>query len=61
MLGVPVGYFFDGLDDLSGEVRELSPRQRMCLELARNFAAIADERRQEALCHLARVLAEGKD
>ena len=61
VLGVPVGYFFEGLDGMSGQARDLSPRQRLCLELARNFANITDEHRQEALCHLARVLAESKD
>ena len=55
VLSVPVGYFFDGLD---GEVaRSVSPRERMCLELARNFAQIPNERHQEALSQLARVLA----
>jgi transcriptional regulator with XRE-family HTH domain len=55
VLSVPVNYFFDGLD---GEaVRAVSPRERMCLELARNFAQIPNERYQEALSQLARVLA----
>jgi transcriptional regulator with XRE-family HTH domain len=55
VLSVPVNYFFDGLDDQSG--RSISPRERMCLELARNFALIPNERHQEALSQLARVLA----
>jgi transcriptional regulator with XRE-family HTH domain len=55
VLSVPVSYFFDGLDDHSG--RAISPRERMCLELARNFAQIPNERHQEALSQLARVLA----
>ena len=55
VLSVPVNYFFDGLD---GEAtRSISPRERMCLELARNFAQIPNERHQEALSQLARVLA----
>lgn len=55
VLSVPVNYFFDGID---GEpVRAISPRERMCLELARNFAHIPNERHQEALSQLARVLA----
>ena len=37
--------------------RAVSPRERMCLELARNFAQIPNERHQEALSQLARVLA----
>lgn len=55
VLTVPVGFFFEGLD---GErAAELSPRQRMCLEVARNFAQIGNERHQEALSQLARALA----
>jgi transcriptional regulator with XRE-family HTH domain len=55
VLSVPVNYFFDGLDQESE--RAISPRERMCLELARNFAQIPNERHQEALSQLARVLA----
>jgi transcriptional regulator with XRE-family HTH domain len=55
VLSVPVNYFFDGLEQ-EGE-RAISPRERMCLELARNFAQIPNERHQEALSQLARVLA----
>src|SRR5437667_11516998 len=55
VLSVPVGYFFDGLD-VQG-TRSVSPRERMCLELARNFAQIPNERHQEALTQLARLLA----
>jgi transcriptional regulator with XRE-family HTH domain len=55
VLSVPVGYFFEGLDGQSS--RSISARERMCLELARNFAQIPNERHQEALSQLARVLA----
>jgi transcriptional regulator with XRE-family HTH domain len=55
VLSVPVSYFFDGLKQ-DGD-RAVSPRERMCLELARNFAQIPNERHQEALSQLARVLA----
>jgi transcriptional regulator with XRE-family HTH domain len=55
VLSVPVNYFFDGLEQESE--RTVSPRERMCLELARNFAQIPNERHQEALSQLARVLA----
>lgn len=55
VLTVPVSYFFEGLDSESG--RAVSPRERMCLELARNFAQISNERHQEALSQLARALA----
>jgi transcriptional regulator with XRE-family HTH domain len=55
VLSVPVNYFFDGLD--GNQARAVSARERMCLELARNFAQIPNERYQEALSQLARVLA----
>lgn len=55
VLSVPVNYFFDGLE--KENERAISPRERMCLELARNFAQIPNERHQEALSQLARVLA----
>ncbi len=55
VLSVPVNYFFDGLEQENE--RAVSPRERMCLELARNFAQIPNERHQEALSQLARVLA----
>src|ERR1700743_662191 len=57
VLSVPVSYFFDGLEQ--NNERTISPRERMCLELARNFAQIPNERHQEALSQLARVLAAG--
>jgi transcriptional regulator with XRE-family HTH domain len=55
VLSVPVSYFFDGLQ--GEDTRTISPRERMCLELARNFAQIPNEKHQEALSQLARVLA----
>jgi transcriptional regulator with XRE-family HTH domain len=55
VLSVPVNHFFEGLDEQEG--RAVSARERMCLELARNFAQIPNERHQEALSQLARVLA----
>ena len=55
VLSVPVNHFFEGLD--GQDTRAVSPRERMCLELARNFAQIPNERHQEALSQLARVLA----
>jgi transcriptional regulator with XRE-family HTH domain len=55
VLSVPVSYFFEGLDSQTG--RPISQRERMCLELARNFAQISNERHQEALSQLARALA----
>jgi transcriptional regulator with XRE-family HTH domain len=56
VLGVPVGYFFEGLDERPDQ--DVSTRQRMCLELARNFTSITNEKHQEALSQLARALAE---
>jgi transcriptional regulator with XRE-family HTH domain len=55
VLSVPVSHFFEGLDNETG--RSASPRERMCLELARNFSQISNERHQEALSQLARALA----
>ena len=56
VLGVPVSWFFDGLSATSTPT-EMTQRQRMCLELARNFAAIDNEKHQEALSQMARALA----
>lgn len=57
VLGVPISWFFEGL--ASGQApAEMNPRQRMCLELARNFAAIDNERHQEALSQMVRALAD---
>jgi len=56
VLKVPVSYFFDGLEAHIDE-SALPERQRMCLELARNFSQISNERHQEALSHLARAMA----
>lgn len=55
VLGVPVSFFFEGLEEQRDP--DLSARQRMCLELARNFSMISNERHQDVLSHLARVLA----
>lgn len=54
-LSVNIEYFYDGLNDA---VVEAAPRQRMCLELARNFGQITNERHQKALSSLARALVE---
>jgi transcriptional regulator with XRE-family HTH domain len=56
VLGVPVSWFFDGLSNTDQPI-EMTQRQRMCLELARNFAAIDNEKHQEALSQMARALA----
>ena len=56
VMSVPVSFFFEGLAATSDQ-QETSPRQRMCLELARNFAMIDNEKHQEALSQMARALA----
>jgi transcriptional regulator with XRE-family HTH domain len=56
VLSVPVAYLFEGVDGTEEAVTH-PPRERMCLELARNFSQISNERHQEALSQLARVLA----
>ena len=59
VFGVPVDYFFEGLEAQSAP--DLTKRQRLCLELARNFAAITNEKHQAAVAQMARALAgEGK-
>ncbi len=56
VLGVPISWFFEGLAP-DEETQATTPRQRMCLELARNFAAIDNLKHQEALSNMARALA----
>ncbi|MCG7360661.1 helix-turn-helix domain-containing protein [Roseomonas sp. ACRSG] len=56
VLGVPVAWFFEGLEQ-DGQAQPLGQRQRMCLELARNFVLIDNEKHQEALSQMARALA----
>jgi transcriptional regulator with XRE-family HTH domain len=57
VLSVPVAYLFEGVDGGGEDGTTNAPRERMCLELARNFSQIPNERHQEALSQLARVLA----
>ena len=54
-LGVDVGYFFEGLG--TGVEAKLSGRQRLCLEVSRNFSNIENERHQKAVSQLCRLLA----
>ena len=58
-LGVEVSYFFEGLQ--TGDRFVPSPRQRMLLDLARNYLNIADPEHQKAIVALARALAEVKN
>jgi len=55
-LDAPVSWFFEGQQP-SEESTEVAPRPRMWLELARNFAAISDQRQQLALSQMARAMA----
>jgi len=54
VLGVDIGYFFEGLHE--NGVFSATPQQRMLLELARNFISIPIRKHQEAVCSLARAL-----
>lgn len=56
VLDVPVSFFFEGLQP-GAEAPTVSSRQRMFLELARNFALIDNDKHQEALSQMARALA----
>jgi transcriptional regulator with XRE-family HTH domain len=55
VLAVPVGYFYEGIGEKP--VRPVPQRERMLLEITRNFADITDERHQQALIALTRALA----
>ena len=55
VLGVEVGHFFEGVGDADRTL--LNQRQRLCLEVSRNFASIENERHQEAVSQLCRILA----
>jgi transcriptional regulator with XRE-family HTH domain len=55
VLGVEVSFFYEGLNSNQDSVNE---RQRMCLDLARNFTNIKNEKHQDALSMLCRVLSE---
>jgi transcriptional regulator with XRE-family HTH domain len=57
-LGVEVGYFFKGIGIERGF--RPSPQQRRLLELARDFIALPSRQHQEALCILARALANAE-
>jgi transcriptional regulator with XRE-family HTH domain len=59
VLGVDVGYFFEGLETSSKS--DPTPQQRVFLDLARNFRSIRRRRHQEAICLLTRILANVED
>ena len=56
-LGVEVGYFFESADAGQAPAKP-NPQQRLLLELARSFMALPSRKHQEAICTLARVLAD---
>jgi transcriptional regulator with XRE-family HTH domain len=57
VLSVPISWFFEGMD-AQASTMELTPRQRMGLELARNFALIDNLQHQQALSQMARALVQ---
>jgi transcriptional regulator with XRE-family HTH domain len=54
-LSAPITYFYEGIGQEGP--RQVTPHQRMLLEIARNFAEIRNEKHQEAVSQLARALA----
>jgi transcriptional regulator with XRE-family HTH domain len=54
-LSAPISYFYEGVGEEGP--RQITPHQRMLLEIARNFAEIRNEKHQEAVSQLARALA----
>ena len=55
VLNAPITYFFEGLG--GKPALPVAPRQRMLLEIARNFAEIENEAHQTAVSQVARALA----
>jgi transcriptional regulator with XRE-family HTH domain len=55
ILGVDVGYFFEGLED--DYPSEPTQEQRSVLELAHNFRNIGVRKHKEVICTLTRILA----
>jgi transcriptional regulator with XRE-family HTH domain len=51
-LSAPITYFYEGIEG----PRQITLHQHMQLETARNFAEIRNEKHQEAVSQLARVL-----
>jgi transcriptional regulator with XRE-family HTH domain len=56
VLQVDVSYFYEDLN--LSEAEGLNERERMCLDVARNFAKIYDMKKQEAIAQLTRILAD---
>jgi transcriptional regulator with XRE-family HTH domain len=55
VLNTPITFFYEGVGD--DAPRGATPHQRMLLDISRNFAEIQNEKHQEAISQLARVLA----
>lgn len=55
-LGVEVSYLFEGFISKAGAF-EATPEQQLLLELTRNFINISSRQQQEAICSLARAMA----
>jgi transcriptional regulator with XRE-family HTH domain len=56
-LGVEIGHFYEGLSSESDASPAIRGRERLQLELARNFSEIAEPAQQKAVSDLARALA----
>lgn len=56
VLQVDVSYFYEDL--YYSEDTGMNERERMCLDVARNFSRICDMKKQEAIAQLTRVLAD---
>ena len=54
-LSAPISYFYEGVGEQGPQ--QITLRQRMQLEIARNFAEIRNEKHQEAVSQVARALA----
>jgi transcriptional regulator with XRE-family HTH domain len=54
-LNAPITYFYEGLGEKPAPPQ--SPRQRMLLDIARNFAAIENEAHRTAVSQVTRALA----
>jgi transcriptional regulator with XRE-family HTH domain len=57
VLGVDVGYFFEGLHRADEPPSGPTPQQRLLLELAENFMTLSLEH-QQAICTLVRALSD---
>jgi transcriptional regulator with XRE-family HTH domain len=57
-LEMEVAYFFAGLEPTTETAPAPAERQRTLLMLARDFTRLPDQRHREALCLLARALAD---